>query len=219
MVVFEAPMDAIVSRDERERGVKKDFIKRAVGLPGDMIEVKNKHLFVNGVQDTNPFPVYKDPFTYPAALPGVADDRISETLGKRPFSPDLQRSQIGDNFGPIKVPPDSYFVMGDNRDGSFDSRFWGPLPLRLLKGKAWIVYWPPQRLKVDPLGGRMYYKYWLIACVAFVILEILPPPTHFFFVCMAFGALGGFHLRRSSPVSFGFHGWSLRSPRWRLRRS
>ena len=79
--------------------------------------------------------------------------------------------------------------MGDNRDGSFDSRFWGPMPNRLLKGKAWIVYWPLGRAKGDP----MTYKYWLIGCVIFVILEILPPPTHFFFVCMAFGALGGIH--------------------------
>jgi signal peptidase I len=147
VVVFEAPMNAIVSRDERERGVKKDFIKRAVGLAGDVIEVKNKRLYVNGVPDGNPFPVYKDPFTYPAARLGLAAPEYQKLWESGRFA-ELQRSQIGDNFGPIRVPPDDYFVMGDNRDGSFDSRFWGPLPNRLLKGKAWIVYWPLNRIKV-----------------------------------------------------------------------
>jgi signal peptidase I len=147
VVVFEAPSSAIVSREEREHGVKKDFIKRAIGLAGDTIEIKNKHVYVNGVQDDNPFPVYKDRFTYPAARLGLAAGEYQKLWEGGRFV-ELQRSQIGDNFGPIKVPANCYFVMGDNRDGSFDSRFWGPLPNRLLKGKAWIVYWPPGRVKV-----------------------------------------------------------------------
>ncbi len=147
VVVFEAPASAIVSREERERGVKKDFIKRAVGLAGDTIEVKNKHVYVNGVLDEDPFPVYKDRNTYPAARLGLATGEYQKLWGSGRFV-ELQRGQIGDNFGPIKVPANSYFVMGDNRDGSFDSRFWGPLPNRLLKGKAWIVYWPLGRVKV-----------------------------------------------------------------------
>jgi len=147
VVVFEAPMDAIVSRDEREHGVKKDFIKRAVGLAGDTIEVKNKHLYVNGVEQTDSHPVYKDPFTYPAAPLGITMSDYQAYWQSGRFA-ELRREQIGDNFGPIKVPPNSYFVMGDNRDGSFDSRFWGPMPNRLLKGKAWIVYWPLNRIKV-----------------------------------------------------------------------
>jgi signal peptidase I len=147
VVVFEAPMSAIVSHDERERGVKKDFIKRAVGLAGDTIEVKNKRLYVNGVPDTNPLPVYKDPLSYPAARLDITAADYQKFWESGHFA-ELQRSQIGDNFGPVKVPPDCYFVMGDNRDGSFDSRFWGPLPNHLLKGKAWVVYWPLGRIKV-----------------------------------------------------------------------
>jgi len=147
VVVFEAPMNAILSRDEREQGVKKDFIKRDVGLEGDTIEVKNKQLYVNGEPQRDPHPVYKDRFTYPAAQLGLSSGDYQKLWESGRFA-ELRREQIGDNFGPVKVPPGCYFVMGDNRDGSFDSRFWGPLPNRLLKGKAWIVYWPFTRLKV-----------------------------------------------------------------------
>jgi signal peptidase I len=147
VIVFEAPPEAIVSRDERERGVKKDFIKRAVGLGGDVIEIKNKQLYVNGVAQMDPHPVYKDRFVYPAAPLELTASQYQEFWQTGHFA-GLRREQIGDNFGPITVPLGCYFVMGDNRDGSFDSRFWGPLPNRLLKGKAWIVYWPLNRIKV-----------------------------------------------------------------------
>jgi len=147
VVVFEAPMNAILSRDEREHGVKKDFIKRAVALAGDIVEVKNKQLYVNGQPQMDPHPVYKDRFTYPASQLGLAAGEYQGLWQSGRFA-ELRREQIGDNFGPVTVPPGCYFVMGDNRDGSFDSRFWGPLPNRLLKGKAWIVYWPVTRLKV-----------------------------------------------------------------------
>jgi signal peptidase I len=58
--------------------------------------------------------------------------------------PDVLR----DNFGPVVVPPGRYFVMGDNRDRSYDARFWGPMPQRNLKGKAWFIYWPLNRIKI-----------------------------------------------------------------------
>jgi signal peptidase I len=147
VVVFQAPPEAILSRDERERGVKKDFIKRAVGIGGDVIEIKNKQLFVNGVAQLDPHPVYKDRFTYPAAALGLSSEDYQRLWESGRFA-ELRREQIGDNYGPVKVPPNCYFVMGDNRDGSFDSRFWGPMPNRLLKWKAWIVYWPLTRIKV-----------------------------------------------------------------------
>jgi signal peptidase I len=99
------------------RNPSQDFIKRVVGIPGDIVEVKQKKVYVNGSLLLND--------------PGVNSD---ERVLPRDFS---QR----DNFGPITVPPHSLFVMGDNRDNSHDSRFWGFVDLKALKGKAFIMYW------------------------------------------------------------------------------
>ncbi|HSR11209.1 MAG TPA: signal peptidase I [Thermodesulfobacteriota bacterium] len=94
----------------------KDFIKRVIGVPGDTVRVVNKKLLINGAEVPDPHAVYKDD----AVLPG-----------------DIQKR---DNFGPVTVPKNSLFVMGDNRDRSLDSRFWGFVPLEDVKGKAFIIY-------------------------------------------------------------------------------
>ena len=90
---------------------KKDFIKRVIGLPGEQIEIINKKIFINGKLFDGPFGVYD------------------------------KNSRGNNNLGPIVVPPDGLFVMGDNRDHSYDSRYWGFVPLESVKGKAVIIYW------------------------------------------------------------------------------
>lgn len=101
-----------------------DVVKRCVGLPGDTIDVVDKQLFINGRRvDDSGFALHKDPNVFP----------------DRPYYPDQGRRR--DNFGPYVVPGDSYFCMGDNRDYSYDSRFWGPLPAHLLKGRPLFIYW------------------------------------------------------------------------------
>ncbi len=96
----------------------KDFIKRVIGIAGDTIEVRDKKLFVNGkLQNHEPYAIHKDP----RHIPGQ-------------FS-------VRDNFGPVTVPANSLFVMGDNRDNSYDSRFWGFVNLKAVRGEAFIIYW------------------------------------------------------------------------------
>ena len=91
-----------------------DYIKRIIGTPGDTIEVRNKQLFRNGEPVKESFIRFTEP------------DRIQP---------------VRDNFGPVTVPADKYFVMGDNRDNSMDSRFWGFVDRSAIRAKAWRIYW------------------------------------------------------------------------------
>lgn len=106
VIVFVYPLDS-----------RKDFIKRVIGVEGDVVEIRDKRVFVNGRPIEDPYGVYTDPRVIPRGL----DPR--------------------DNFGPVKVPKDSVFVMGDNRDNSRDSRYWGFVDLGVVKGKAFMIYY------------------------------------------------------------------------------
>lgn len=143
VVVFLCPPSAL-SDEDRKMDVKKDFIKRAIGVPGDLIEIKNKILYINGQRSPDPHGYFISPstFTRPYLWKSREEYQLSWEKGEFVFLP---VEVIRDNFGPVKVPDRHFFVLGDNRDGSFDSRFWGPLPEKYLKGKAWRVYWPVKR--------------------------------------------------------------------------
>jgi len=98
------------------KDTSKDFIKRVIGLEGDKIFIKDKMLYINDRPYFDPYGVYADH----SIIPGDIQPR--------------------DNFGPVIVPKDSYFVLGDNRDRSADSRFWGFVESRHIKGKALYIY-------------------------------------------------------------------------------
>ncbi|RLB19027.1 MAG: signal peptidase I [Deltaproteobacteria bacterium] len=91
----------------------KDFIKRVIGLPGDHIEIVGKKIYINGK-------LFRDTHAHYTSESSVREKS---------------------RFGPITVPEGHLFVMGDNRDHSYDSRYWGFVPMKSVKGKAFLIYW------------------------------------------------------------------------------
>ena len=101
----------------------RDFIKRVIGLPGETIEVRQKIVYVDGRALDEPYVHFLEPPSLPSGLHEVTSMDLRE------------------RYGPVTVPEGHYFVMGDNRDNSQDSRYWGFLPRNYIKGRALIVYW------------------------------------------------------------------------------
>ena len=110
---------------------ERDFIKRVIGLPGETVEVREKKVYVNGTALDEPYVHFLAPPSGPSEFHEVTSFDVRE------------------RYGPVTVPPDHYFVMGDNRDNSQDSRYWGFLPRELVKGKSLIIYWSYQAERED----------------------------------------------------------------------
>ncbi|MFN3476050.1 MAG: signal peptidase I [Candidatus Methylomirabilales bacterium] len=128
---FTAPKrgDIIVFKFPQDEG--RDFIKRVIGLPGETVEIRGKQVFINGKPLEESYAIHLDP-----------------QVMVNPHSP-------RDSFGPVKVPEGHLFVMGDNRDHSMDSRFWGFLDLKKVKGKAFLIYWSWDGERFRPRWNRI----------------------------------------------------------------
>ena len=124
IIVFRYPVD-----------IRQTFVKRVIGIPGDHIRVENKQVFRNGEKLNEPYKVHKasylDPYrdNFPSQPYHSLSDRALEML---------ERNVVN---GEVVVPPQSYFAMGDNRDNSLDSRYWGFVPRENIIGKPLIIYW------------------------------------------------------------------------------
>jgi signal peptidase I len=139
VVVFRFPIE---NPDSPHYG--KDFIKRAIGLPGDTVEIRDKKVFINGEALEESYTNFAEDFV--VRLPERF--KLPPEEVQRLWLTGQLNDAFRDNFGPVTVPPGHYLCLGDNRDRSYDSRFWGPLPEKYLKGKAWFVYWPLSRKKI-----------------------------------------------------------------------
>ena len=109
----------------------RDFIKRVIGLPGETVELRNKKVYVDGKPLDEPYVHFLTP-------PSSEDQEVTSY-------------DVRENYAPRTVPADHYFVMGDNRDNSQDSRYWGFLPRSYVKGKALVIYWSYESGREDYL--------------------------------------------------------------------
>ncbi|MDI6801185.1 MAG: signal peptidase I [Thermodesulfovibrionales bacterium] len=121
--------DIVVFKYPEDRN--RDFIKRVIAVEGDIIEARDKKIFVNEKPITESYVLHPD------------NPRGGAAIEPR------------DNFGPYLIPKDSLFVMGDNRDHSYDSRYWGYVNMKDLKGKAFIIYWSWDNNRKLPRFGRI----------------------------------------------------------------
>jgi signal peptidase I len=124
IIVFRYPVD-----------IRQTFVKRVIGIPGDRIRIENKQLFRNGVAIQEPYKVHKTEYvdSYRDNFPSTPYLQLSEG------AVEMLTKHVSGNE--IVVPENSYFALGDNRDNSLDSRFWGFVPRANIIGKPLIIYW------------------------------------------------------------------------------
>ncbi len=129
--------DIVVCKAPREPEIL--LVKRVVGIPGDTLEIRDKTVYINAQPLDEPYKQHSDSNVYPEE-------------SSNPLFGSMKR----DNYKTITIPPDSYFVMGDNRDDSLDSRYWGFLPKDHIVGRPLIIFWsyqdpPDAHLRTSPI--------------------------------------------------------------------
>lgn len=139
IIVFRYPVD-----------IRQTFVKRVVAVPGDRLRIEDKQVYLNGARLEEPYKFHKMEYidSYRDNFPSEPNVRVDEGAMEM-----LERHVVN---GEVIVPPDHYFAMGDNRDSSLDSRYWGFVPRQHIIGKPLIIYWsydaPTERLASPTIG-------------------------------------------------------------------
>jgi signal peptidase I len=142
IVTFKAPPD-----------MDKEYVKRVIGMPGDRLRISDKKVFINGQPLAETYTIFKS-LDYGSEFP---PRNLYEWYFQFPFN--LRQTQKNaDGSIDYIVPARHYFCMGDNRDNSFDSRFWGPVPFEYIVGKPWRIYWSYQSDTEEYLTPGIIYK-------------------------------------------------------------
>ncbi len=125
IIVFRYPID-----------ISQTFVKRAIGIPGDRLKIINQQIYRNGIKLNEPYVYHKNPYpdTYRDNFPGTEPNAMLYEPAK-----DMLQNHVTN--GEVVIPPNCYFAMGDNRDNSLDSRYWGFVPRENIIGKPLIIYW------------------------------------------------------------------------------
>lgn len=128
-------LDIVVFDSKNQEGVK--VVKRLVGMPGDTLEMRSGMLYRNNVREVEPYAIRLDSLSDPAELEMRMWqlDYLLPEVDRESYRPSR------DNWGPLVVPPGQFFVMGDNRDNSYDSRYWGFVDRRVIRGRPLFVYY------------------------------------------------------------------------------
>jgi len=148
IVIFRFPSEDPADYQCGGRQYGKDFIKRVIGLPGEKVEIRDGIPFIGSAAvGIEKYAQYADNVRYPAS-PNKIDEKLFQKYWENRQAGKLFSEYVRDNFGPVRVPENSYFVMGDNRDRSCDSRYWGAVPASYIKGTPLFIYWPLGRIRI-----------------------------------------------------------------------
>ena len=146
IIVFTFPADSPEQINCGGPQYGRDYVKRVVAMPGDKVEVKDGILYINDEREAaHGYEVFEPVQRL------HAEEELPQNLYQALWEERKLENVFGlalrDDFGPVIVPENSYFAMGDNRDNSCDSRFWGPVPRQNIKGTAWFIHWPLNRIR------------------------------------------------------------------------